>query len=78
MVTRLVVSLTFVAFLSVPAAYAGGNCPFGSHYTTAQTADAQSSTPQSSAPATVVEAPVVAPNVTVAEAPAVTNETKQD
>lgn len=78
MVTRLVVSLACVAFLSVPAAYAGGNCPLGGHYKAAQTADAQSSTPQSSTPAPVVEAPVVAPNVTVAEAPAVTGETKQD
>ena len=88
MLTRLVVSLAFVAFLGVPAAFAGGDCPFG-HKATAYTADAQTSTPQSTAPATVVEAPAEAPPQTVvetpvvepvaiAEAPATTNETAQD
>jgi hypothetical protein len=89
MLTRLVVSLAFVAFMAVPAAFAGGDCPFGHAYRTTHTADAESSTPQTpapttvveapaeAAPQTVVEAPVVAP-VTIAEAPAATDETTQD
>ena len=87
--TRLVVSLAFVALSGAPA-YAGGDCPFGGHYTSAQTAESQDSTPQSTAPATVVEAPAEAPPatsvvdapvvapVTVAEAPSPSDETAQD
>ncbi len=89
MLTRLVVSLAFVAFMAVPAAFAGGDCPFGHAYKTTHTADAQSSLPQTTAPATVVEAPVEAPPqtvvdapvvapVTIAEAPAALHETTQD
>ena len=78
MVTRLVVSLAFAAFLSVPAAFAGGDCPFGGHYSTEQTADAQTSAPQTTTPATAVKAPETVPVVTVAEAPAATSGTAQD
>lgn len=89
MLTRLVVSLTFVAFMAVPAAFAGGDCPFGHAYKTTHTADADTSIPQTQAPATVVEAPVEAPPqsvveapveapVTIAEAPVEANETTQD
>lgn len=89
MLTRLVVSLAFVAFMAVPAAFAGGDCPFGHAYKTTHTADAETSIPQTPAPTTVVEAPAEAPPqtvvetpvvapVTIAEAPAVANETIQD
>ena len=85
MLTRLVVSLAFAAFMAVPAAFAGGDCPFGHAYKTTHTADADTSIPQTPAPATVVEAPAEAPPqtvveapVTIAEAPVEANETTQD
>ncbi len=80
MMTRLMVSLAFVAFFSVPVALAGGDCPFRGHKTTAQSADAQTTTPQSTASENAAALPqTVVPEgltVTVAEAP--TEQTAQD
>ena len=71
MLTRLVVSLAFVAIMAVPAAFAGGDCPFGHAYKTTHTADAETAAPQTPAPDTVVEAPAEAPPQTVVETPVV-------
>lgn len=79
MLTRLMVTLTLVAFVGVPSALAGGDCPFG-HKTTAQTADATPATQESTTSTTAADLPQsTAPSdatVTVAEAPK--DETAQD